>query len=129
MSTITTFHEVLKGLPRATFNRGVKRHHADKGCKSFFPWDHLLALVYAQLSGACSLRTLELGFNSHGAHHRRLHTRPIHKSTLSDASECRSPAVFNDAAAWLMTKVSRKLRKEASTMMCLLDSTSITLKG
>lgn len=129
MSTITTFQEVLKGLPRATFNRSVKRHRADKGCKRFFPWDHLLVMVYAQLSGACSLRTLELGFNSHGTHHRRLQTGPVHKSTLSNASVHRSAAVFNDTAAWLMTKVSRKLRKKASTLMCLLDSTSITLKG
>jgi len=129
MSTITTFREVLKGLPRAVFNRCVERHHAAKGCKRFFPWDHLLVMVFAQLSGASSLRTLELGFNSHGMHHRWLKTGPVHKSTLSDASESRSAAVFNDTAAWLMTKVSRKLRKEARAMMCLLDSTSITLKG
>lgn len=129
MFTITTFHAVLKGLPRAVFNRFVARHHADKGCKRFFPWDHLLAMVYAQLSGASSLRTLELGFNSHSMHHRRLHTHPIHRSTLSEASERRSVAVFNDTAAWLMAKVSRKLRRKMTTLMCLLDSTSITLKG
>ena len=63
MSTLTTFQAVLKGLPRAVFNRCVERHHADKGCKRFRHWDHLLAMVYAQLSGVSSLRALELGFN------------------------------------------------------------------
>lgn len=129
MSTITTFHSVLKGLPRAVFNRCVERHHADKGCKRFHHWDHLLAMVYAQLSGVSSLRTLELGFNSHTMHHRRLRTGTIHRSTLSDASERRSAVVFNDTAAWLMGKVSRRLRQEVKPLMFLLDSTSITLKG
>lgn len=129
MSTITTFQAVLKGLPRAVFNRCVERHHADKGCKRFHHWDHLLAMVYAQLSGVSSLRALELGFNSHRMHHRRLRTGAIHRSTLSDASERRSALVFNETAAWLMGKVSRKLRQEMKPLMCLLDSTSITLKG
>lgn len=129
MSTITTFQSVLKGLPRAVFNRCVERHHADKGCKRFHHWDHLLAMVYAQLSSVSSLRALELGFNSHSMHHRRLRTGPIHRSTLSDASERRSAVVFNDTAAWLMGKVSRKLRQQLKPLLCLLDSTSITLKG
>jgi len=129
MFTLTTFHAVLKGLPRAVFNRCVQRHRADKGSKRFRHWDHLLAMVYAQLSGASSLRALELGFNSHSMHHRRLHTCAVHRSTLSDASERRSAVVFNDTAAWLMGKVSRKLRHDVTALMCLLDSTSITLKG
>lgn len=129
MSTIATFHEVLKGLPRAVFNRCVERHDADKGCKRFHRWDQLLAMVYAQLSGASSLRTLELGFNSHRMYHRRLHTGVIHRSTVAWANERGSAAVFDTAAAWLMGKVSRKLRHEMTTLMCLLDSTSLTLKG
>jgi putative transposase len=86
-------------------------------------------MVYAQLSGASSLRTLELGFNSHSQHHRRLRTSALHRSTLSDASEKRSAVVFNETAAWLMGKVSRKLRQELTPLICLLDSTSVTLKG
>ena len=129
MSTITTFHAVLKGLPRAVFNRCVEQHHADKYCKTFYAWDQLLAMVYAQLSSASSLRALELGFNSHSMHHDRLQTCPIHRSTLGDANRDRSSAVFEEIAAWLMSKVSRKLRHDAKELMCLLDSTSITLKG
>jgi IS4 transposase len=129
MSTITTFHALLKGLPRAVFDRCVERHDADKSCKRFHHWDHLLAMVYAQLSGAPSLRVLELGFNSHAMHHQRLGTGEVHRSTLAWASQRRPAVVFNETAAWLMGKVSRKLRQDASAMMCLLDSTSITLKG
>lgn len=129
MSTITTFQALLKGLPRAVFNRCVERHNADKGCKRFRHWDHLLAMVYAQLSGAPSLRTIELGFNSHALYHDQLRTGDVHRSTLAWASKRRSAVVFDDTAAWLMGQVSRKLRQDASALICLLDSTSITLTG
>lgn len=129
MSTITTFHAVLKGLPRKEFDRSVTRHQADKYRKHFKSWPHLVAMVYAQLSGAASLRTLELSFNSHVLHHGSLNTTVIRRSTLADANERHSAAVFGEVAAWLTGQVSRKLHQEAAKLVCLLDSTSISLKG
>jgi IS4 transposase len=119
----------MKGLPRATFDHLVKRRNADKYCKRFRHWDHLIAMLYAQLSGATGLRPLATGFNSHLAHHYHLGTSAIKRATLSDANEKRSDAVFADTAAWLMGKVSKKLRRESQELMYLLDSTSLTLKG
>lgn len=119
----------MKGLPRGTFDQLVKRRNADKYCKRFGHWDHLIAMLYAQLSGAIGLRPLETGFNSHVAHHYHLGTSPIKRSTLADANENRPDAVFSDTAAWLMGKVSRKLRQQGNELMFLLDSTSLTLKG
>jgi IS4 transposase len=119
----------MKGLPHGTFDQLVKRRNADKYCKSFGHWDHLIAMLYAQLSGTTGLRPLETGFNSHVAHHYHLGTSSIKRATLADANEKRSDAVFSDTAAWLMGKVSRKLRHEGKELMYLLDSTSLTLKG
>ena len=129
MFRITTFHQLMKGLPRATFDQLVTRRNADKYCKRFGHWDHLIAMLYAQLSGASGLRPLETGFNSHVAHHYHLGTAPVKRSTLADANEKRSDVVFSDTAAWLMGKVSRKLRRDGQELMYLLDSTSLTLKG
>ena len=56
MTSITTFQELLKGLPRGAFDKMVKKHNADKYCKRFGHWDHLIAMLYAQLSGAPGLR-------------------------------------------------------------------------
>jgi IS4 transposase len=120
---------VLKGLPRKEFDLAVSRHHADKHCKRFTHWQHLVALIYAQLSGASSLRVLELSFNSHAQHHGELDTGAIRRTTLADANEKRSTTVFDEAAAWLIGQVSRKLHREAAALINLLDSTSITLKG
>lgn len=129
MFRITTFHELLKGLPRGTFDRVVKKHRADKYCKSFSHWDHLIAMMYAQLSGTSGLRPLQTAFNSHEKHLYHLGTAPIKRSTLADANEKRADTVFSEVATWLMGQVSGQLRKESKELMFLLDSTSVTLKG
>jgi IS4 transposase len=107
----------------------VEVHQADKHSKGFGCWDQLVAMVYAQLSGASSLRVLEAGFNSQRTHHYHLGTSPIRRSTLADANSKRKTDVFADAARLLMSKAKRQLRREGDALLYLLDSTSITLKG
>lgn len=129
MHSITTFQKMLKGLPRGSFDKLVQRRDADKYCKHFKHWDHLVAMMYAQLTSASGLRPLETAFNCHAAHHYHLGTRRLKRSTLADANERRSDAVFRDVAGWLMTQAAGTLRRDARDLLYLLDSTSITLKG
>lgn len=129
MYSLTTFQQIMKGLPRGAFDKAVERHNADKYLKHFKQWNHLVAMLYAQLSGVTELRPLIIGFNSHVAHHYHLGMSPIKRSTLANANEQRSDAVFKDVAVSLMGAVSRKLRKECKDLVYLLDSTSLTLKG
>ncbi len=129
MFSLTTFQQLMKALPRATFDKSVKRHNADKYLKKFKSWNHLIAMLYGQLSGVTELRPLVIGFNSHVSHHYHLGTSSVQRSTLADANETRSDAVFKDVAMFLMTTLSRKLRSECEDLVYLLDSTSITLKG
>ena len=75
MYRISRFQELLKGLPRGIFDQLVMKHGADKYSKGFGSWNHLLAMVYSQLSGTTSLRHLETGFNSQIAHHYHLGVR------------------------------------------------------
>lgn len=129
MFSITTFSELLKGLPRGTFDQLIKKHNADKYSKRFGHWDQLIAMLYAQLSGTTGLRPLEAGFNSNAAHHYHLGTKPIKRATLADANERRADTVFSETATWLMGQVSRQLRRDSKELMFLLDSTCVTLKG
>ncbi len=119
--------ELMKGLPRGTFERFVSERQADKHSKGFGCWDQLLAMVYAQLAGASSLRELTTGFNSQFTHHYHLGTVPIRRSTLAEANGKRSVDVFADAVRALMAEARRRLRKDSQTLLYLLDSTSITL--
>jgi putative transposase len=129
MFRISRMHEIMKGLPRGRFDGIVEAHGADKHSKGFRCWDQLLAMVYAQFAGASSLRVLESGFNSQPAHHYHLGTKPIRRSTLSDANATRTAAVFADSARWLMLQAKRRLRREGEELLHLLDATSLTLKG
>jgi putative transposase len=129
MYRISRFHQIMKALPRGAFDRVVQTHQADKHSKGFDCWDQLLAMVYAQLSGASSLRVLETGFNSQRTQHYHLGTSPIRRSTLSDANGRRKTEVFADAAKLLMSQAQRNLRRESEELLYLLDSTSISLKG
>jgi IS4 transposase len=125
----TRFHEVLKGLPRGLFEKAVQQHAADKYSKGFRRWDQYLAMVYAQLSGSCSLRALETGFNSQSIHHYHLGSRPIKRSTLADTNAKRDAGLFKRLCEHLLTQVHRQTRSEFQPMLYLLDSTPIPLKG
>lgn len=129
MYRISRFQQIMKLLPRGAFDRVVKTHQADKHSKGFSCWDQLLAMVYAQLAGASSLRVLETGFNSQCTQHYHLGTAPIRRSTLADANGRRKAEVFADIAKLLMSQAQRSLRRESKELLYLLDSTSISLKG
>jgi len=129
MFSISNFQELMKGLPRSTFDQLVRKHNADKYSKHFGHWDQLIPMLYAQLSGATGMRPLVNTFNAHKAHLYHLGTEPIKRNTLADANKKRADTVFSEAVAWLMGQVSRKVRNESKELMFLLDSTSITLKG
>ena len=66
------FARLLKPISRRRFSASVARHDADAYDKNFSSWDHLVALVFAQLSGAGSLRGLEAGWAANGHHHYHL---------------------------------------------------------
>lgn len=129
MYRITRFQELLKGLPRGSFDKTVRRLEADKYSKHFGHWEHLVAMLYGQWSGASSLRVLEAGYNSHLAHHYHLRTGPIKRSTLADANSNRAETVFADVAQQLMQQAGRQMKRQGQELLYLLDSTSITLKG
>jgi len=129
MYRISRFHALMNLLPRGAFEQAVEVHQADKYRKGFSCWDQLLVMVYAQLSGAGSLRTLTTGFNAQASHHYHLHTGEVRRSTLADANSSTESTVFADTARALMATLHRRVRREGEELLCLLDSTSITLKG
>jgi len=63
------FGNLLKPICRRQFQAIVDRLDGDAYDKSFKSWDHLVSLIYAQLSRADGLRALEAGFNANTHHH------------------------------------------------------------
>jgi putative transposase len=129
MFSISRLQYTMKGLPRGVFDAFVQEEGADKHCKGFRSWDHLMAMVCGHLSGAGSLRELTLGFNRQSVHHYHLGTHAVSRSTLADANARRSPVLFEAVVQYLMARVSRSVRRDSKPFLQMLDSTTISLTG
>ena len=129
MFSISRIQELLKALPRGAFEQAVRQHAGERHAKGFTCWSQLVAMVYAQLSGAASLRQLEAGFNQHVRHHYHLARAAIRRSTLADANAKRKPEVFADTLRLLIEQAGRTVRKQREELLYLLDATSIALSG
>jgi IS4 transposase len=118
---------LVKPISRGRFQMIVDAHRGDSYDKSFGSWDHLMVLIYAQLSGAASLRSLEVGWNANSQHHYHLGSDVLRRSTLSDASRRRPVAVFAETFELLAGQLDRQSRREGTAMVRLIDSTPIPL--
>jgi IS4 transposase len=121
------FGSVLKPIGRRRFQAIVDECDGDAYDKKFKSWDHVVALVYAQLSGADSLRAIETGFNANSHHHYHLRVGSIARSTLSDANARRPVEVFAQTFTMLADKADRHTRHEGAEMVSLIDSSPIPL--
>jgi putative transposase len=121
------FASLLKPIDRKQFQKIVDRHDGDAYDKLFRSWDHLVALIYAQLAGIDGLRALEAGFNANPQHHYHLGTTELSRSTLSDANARRPVGIFAQLFAMLAGSADRQTRLEGTQMVRLIDASPIPL--
>lgn len=121
------FGQLLKPIRRRWFASVVERHAGDAYDKSFFSWNHLVALIYAQLAGAGSLRMLEAVWNANAHHHYHLGVGEVTRATLSDANSRRPVEIFAETFTMLSAQADRALRQEGTEMVQLIDSSPIPL--
>ena len=104
----SVFHDILKLVPWTAFDRLVEAHGTDASARSFTSRQHLSALLFAQLSGAGSLREIEATMASHQG--RLYHSGAVapKRSTFADANRapisaslpaCSKPCWLTPAAA------------------------------
>ena len=108
----STFANLLKPIDRRWFEKIVDEHDGDAYDKSFKSWDHLVALMYAQLSGIDSLRGLVSGFNANAQHHYHLGVGALARSTLSDANARRPVGIFAQTFTMLSQMADRQTRRD-----------------
>lgn len=125
----SVFASLLKPLSRRRFAASTARHDGDAYDKNFSSWDHLVALIFVQVSGADSLRGLEAGWAANGHHHYHLGAGRIVRSTLSDAARRRPAAIFAETFADLASLADRKTRQAGSGLVKLIDSSPIPLSA
>lgn len=123
------FHDLLKRIPWAEFDRLVALHNSDHRVRSLPTKSQLIALLYGQFSGASSLREIEAGLESHCARLYHVGGRTVSRSTLADANTLRPSAVFSDLFAAMVGQAQRGLRRAVGEAVYLIDSTGVRLSG
>jgi len=127
------FAQALSQISRRTFGAAVRRHGGEKGAKGFTCWDQFVAMLYAQLAGAHSLREICGGLASAVGKlaHLGVGKAPA-RSTLSYANKHRPWRVFEEVfyslleeARFLAAKGKRRFRFKNPLLS--LDATVIDL--
>lgn len=125
----TVFHAMLKQVPWGVFDRLVDQYCADKGVRRLSTRNQLIALLYAQLAGAESLRAVVAGLESHASKLYHLGAGEVSRSTLADANAKRSSAAFTGLLAELMSRCERALGRKLAEAVYLIDSTGFRLSS
>lgn len=124
----SVFHQLLKHVPWAVFDRLVDEHGADRRVRRLSCRSQFLALLFGQLSGATSLREIEAGLASHSARLYHLGGRCVARTTLADANARRPAGLFADLFAH-MAMANRAARRQMGDAVRILDATRIELSS
>jgi hypothetical protein len=123
------FGDLLKFIPWDFFDKLVAQHGSDDLVRGFRTRHQLIALLYAQFSGAESLRAIATAMASHEARLYHLRGKVARRSTLADANRTRPPEVFSALLMHMLGRAGRKTRKEMKEAVRLIDSTGLRLAG
>jgi len=125
----SVLHGLLKHVPWAVFDKLVDEHQADARVRRLSTKSQLVALLYAQLSGAASLREIEAAMQSHGDKLYHLGAREVSRSTLADADRLRPHAVFSGLFKAMAGLGGRGFGRHTADAVRLIDSTGLRLAG
>lgn len=127
------FAQLCGLLPKAKFDWLVKKYQGNKWVKSFKCWNHLLVMVFAQLTKRESLRDLIAVLDAHQEKLQHMGFGDnVSRSNLSKANETRDARIFEEFA-YIMIGIARDKRSSADGESCVdgnvyaFDSTTISL--
>ena len=128
------FAQIVEFLPRYEFEKCVKRYKGDFHTKSLNSYNHLLQLIFGQITSCTSLRDICLCLKAHQNNLYHLGIRQqVNQSSLSRANEKRDYRIFQDFGYHLIEQVRPLFAKERTPIIDLeetifaLDSTSISV--
>ena len=123
----SVFHEVLKQVPWGEFERLVEVRRADWRVRRLPTKSQLIAMIYAQLAGATSLREIVTGMASQSIRLYHLGAKLPKRSTLADANRERPSELFTDLLALMIARAHRGLRRTLAETTYLIDATGLRL--
>ena len=91
------FSQLLSFIPRSVVNRLVRKYRADRYCKKFKGYDHLVTMLFCTLQQCTSLRELITGMQASYGRLKHLGlTHTPRRTTLADANSRRPVGFFED---------------------------------
>jgi hypothetical protein len=123
------FHGVMKHIPWPVVDRLEQQHHAKRDERSLKVKPHLIAMVFAQLAGARSLRDIETNLKSHAGKLYHLGGDTISKSALATANASRPFEIFGGLLSALIGQLQRGYRRKIGDCVRLIDSTGVKLSN
>ena len=127
------FSQVIEFIPRYQFDKLVKQYKGDWHSKNLSSYNHLLHLLFGQLTGCDSLRDICLCLDAHSKmlYHLGFRKTVTHTS-LSRANESRDYRIFEGLGTYLIGIVRPKYSKvklseiSVDNVIYALDSTTIS---
>lgn len=126
------FSQLVRFLPKRAFDCLVDKYEGNKWIKTFTCWNHLLVLVFAQLSNRESLRDLITSLAPYKAYYHHLgFGKSLSRSNLSKANEIREVKIF-ELYAQRIISIAREKRDGIkdfflSNNVYAFDSSTISL--
>jgi len=90
---------------------------------------HLVALIYAPLIGAASLRDIALGMHSQAERLAALEVTPAARSTLSDANRDRPCSLFIALLLAMISQFNRAQKRRLAESVYLIDASFLALSA
>ena len=126
------FNQVLNFIPRSIVNTAAKDCQADRYCKYFKTYEHLVTMLYSIFNQCNSLREVTTGLLAWDKRilHLGIDSHP-RRSTISDANERRTHEVFEKIYFKLLNRYEAFLpdsrKRSRKDNLYIFDATSIAL--
>lgn len=133
------FNQLISYVPKDFFDRLVKKYQANKYVKSYSCWNHLLVMIWAQLTSRQSLRDIESSLRVHSDKTFRMGIgKSISRNNIAHACANRDVAIFRELAIEMMHRASRLSVKDEILIKIseafkingffAIDSTTVSLR-
>lgn len=107
------FNQLCSFIPKDIFDRLVKKHNGNYYVKGYSCWDHLLVMLWAQITSRRSLRDIESSLRTHSDKLFRFGMGSmISRNNISNANAKRTVAIYRELALVMMRRTSRIADKD-----------------
>src|SRR5690349_16123684 len=127
------FSQLIRLIPKGQVERIANQNGANRYCKKFDTWHHLITMLYCSFQKCSSLREVTTGMIACEGRLQSLNLRHFtRKSTFSDANKRREAAVFESIYHMLYRRLSptlpdSRMKGGVFKKLFIIDSTTISL--